>query len=388
MNLHEYQSKQLFANYAIPVSAGSVALTAGEAAGIAADIGGDAWMVKAQVHAGGRGKAGGVKRATSTDEVAALAGQMLGTTLVTGQSGPAGQPVNQVLIEPVTDIATELYLGLIIDRSRRRISIMASRAGGMNIEEVAAKTPERIITVSIDPAAGLQPWQCRRTGFFLGLDGTQIKQLSAIMQALARLFAEKDASLIEINPLVITAAGDLVALDAKINIDDSALYRQPDIELLRDESQEDEKERIARQHDLNYITLDGNIACMVNGAGLAMATMDIIKLHGGEPANFLDVGGGTTAARVAEAFKLILSDDKVQAILVNIFGGIVRCDMIAEGIIGAVGEVGIDIPVVVRLEGTNVEQGRQLLAQSGLAIETAADLEDAARRVVAAAAGS
>ncbi|MEQ8497626.1 MAG: ADP-forming succinate--CoA ligase subunit beta [Gammaproteobacteria bacterium] len=387
MNLHEYQAKRLFADYGIPVQDGDVATSADEAVERARTLGGDAWLVKAQVHAGGRGKAGGVKFTRSLAELEEAAAKLIGSQLVTKQSAPDGQPVNCVLIAAAADIAHELYLGAVVDRGSRRVSFMASRAGGMDIEEVAASTPEKIVTFSVDPVLGLEDYQCRRMAFALELDATQRKQLGAILRGLYRLFLERDLSLVEINPLAILTDGSLCALDAKINVDDNALYRQ-DIADWRDASQEDEKERRAKEFDLNYVTLDGNIACMVNGAGLAMATMDIIKLSGGEPANFLDVGGGTTAARVAEAFKIIVSDSKVKAILVNIFGGIVRCDLIAEGIITAVKEVGVNVPVVVRLEGTNVNEGKEMLASSGLAILSAENLADAASKVVAAAKGS
>jgi succinyl-CoA synthetase beta subunit len=386
MNLHEYQAKALFAEYGIPVQDGEVARSAAEAVDQARQLGGDAWLVKAQVHAGGRGKAGGVKFTRDLSELEDAARSLIGSQLVTKQSAPDGQPVNCVLIAAAADIAHELYLGAVVDRASRRIAFMASRAGGMDIEEVAATTPEKIVTVTVDPVLGLQDYQCRKVGFALDMDANQRKQLQAILHGLYRLFNERDLSLVEINPLAILADGSLCALDAKINVDDNALYRQ-EIAGWRDASQEDEKERRAKEFDLNYVTLDGNIACMVNGAGLAMATMDIIKLSGAEPANFLDVGGGTTAERVAEAFKIILSDDKVEAILVNIFGGIVRCDLIAEGIITAVKEVGVGVPVVVRLEGTNVAEGKQLLADSGLSITSADDLADAARKAVAAVGG-
>ncbi len=384
MNLHEYQAKQLFARYGVPVTAGEIATTPAQAAAAADRLGGDRWVVKAQVHAGGRGKAGGVKLAHSAEEVRTAAAAMLGTRLVTKQTGPEGLPVNQVFVEAGSQIERELYLSMLVDRARERIAILASRDGGMDIEEVAAKTPERIITVAIHPAAGLQPYQARKLGFALGLDVAQIKQFIQLTRNLYRLFDESDASLLEINPLIVNGAGDLVALDAKINIEDNALFRQPDLQALRDPNQEDPMERSAAEHDLNYVSLDGTIACMVNGAGLAMATMDLIKLHGGEPANFLDVGGGATPERVAAAFKLILSNRSVKAILVNIFGGIVRCDDIAAGIIQAVREIDIGVPVVVRLEGTNADQGKALLAGSGLDIMTADDLTDAARKVVAA----
>lgn len=387
MNLHEYQAKRLFADYGIPVQAGDVAISSDEAIERAQTLGGDAWLVKAQVHAGGRGKAGGVKFTRSLDEVRSIAEELLGSQLITKQSAPDGQPVNCVLIAAAADIAHELYLGAVVDRAQRRVTFMASRAGGMDIEEVAATTPERIFTCSVDPALGLQDFQCRKMAFELELDAGQRKQLIGILHGLYKLFSERDLSLVEINPLAILENGSLCALDAKINVDDNALYRQSIAEW-RDASQEDDKERRAKEHDLNYVTLDGDIACMVNGAGLAMATMDIIKLSGGEPANFLDVGGGTTAARVAEAFKIIVSDDKVRAILVNIFGGIVRCDLIAEGIIAAVGEVGVKVPVVVRLEGTNVNEGKPLLAESGLAIVSAENLADAALKAVTAAKGA
>ncbi len=387
MNLHEYQAKRLFADYGLPVLPGTPATTIDEAVANARALGGQAWLVKAQVHAGGRGKAGGVRFAKSLDEVQAAAKALLGTQLVTKQSGPGGQPVNCVLIDSAAQIAHELYLGAVVDRGSRRVTFMASRAGGMDIEEVAASTPERIFTAQIDPVLGLQDYQTRRLGFALELDDAQRKQLAVILKGLYRLFIDKDLSLVEINPLAILADGSLAALDGKINIDDNALYRQSIAEW-RDASQEDEKERRAKEFDLNYVTLDGNIACMVNGAGLAMATMDIVKLSGGEPANFLDVGGGTTAARVAEAFKIICSDPNVKAILVNIFGGIVRCDLIATGIITAVREVGVNVPVVVRLEGTNVDEGKRMLAESGLAITSAEDLGDAARKAVGAVRGA
>jgi len=383
MNLHEYQAKELFAQYGIPVPAGKTVSTAAEADEARAALGGDAWVVKAQVHAGGRGKAGGVKKVARPAELAATVTAMLGTRLVTHQTGPGGQPVGQVLIEAPCAIARELYLACLVDRTRERVVVMASTEGGMDIEAVAATSPHKILKEFVDPVAGLQPYQCRALAFALGLADKQVAAFTQIVLGLYRLFMERDLSLVEINPLVVTADDGLLALDGKINVDDSALYRQKALAAARDPSQEDAKETRAREHDLNYIALDGNIGCMVNGAGLAMATMDLIKLHGGMPANFLDVGGGTTKERVAEAFKLILSDANVKAILVNIFGGIVRCDLIAEGIISAVKEVGIKIPVVVRLEGTNVEQGRKLLKDSGLAITAAESLTDAAQRVVA-----
>jgi len=386
MNLHEYQAKSLFQDHGITILPGKPASTPEEAAANAEALGGKAWLVKAQVHAGGRGKAGGVKFAKTVDEVKAAAAALLGTQLITQQSAPDGQPVNVVLVDSAADIASELYLGAVVDRASRRVAFMASLAGGMDIEEVAATTPEKIITISIDPVLGIQDFQCRLMGFALNLDAAQRKQLTTFLKGLYDLFIEKDLSLVEINPLAILGDGSLAALDGKINVDDNALYRQTIAEW-RDPSQEDEKERKALEFDLNYVTLEGNIACMVNGAGLAMATMDIIKLSGGDPANFLDVGGGATAERVAEAFKIIVSDGNVQAILVNIFGGIVRCDLIAEGIIAAVKEVGVNVPVVVRLEGTNVDEGKQLLAASGLAITSAENLADAAEKVVAAVKG-
>ncbi len=386
MNLHEYQSKRLFADYGIPVPRGIPAESADAAVKAAEELGGDLWVVKAQVHAGGRGKAGGVKLARTLDEVREFADGMLGVRLVTHQSGPDGLPVNIVYIEQGSDIDRELYLSMLLDREVGRISFIASAAGGMDIEKVAAETPELIFSITIAPDAGLQDYQARQLAFGLELDKKQMRQFGAIIQKLYQLYLDTDASLIEVNPLITTKAGDVMALDGKINIDGSALFRQPKIAALRDTSQEDEAERDAAEHDLSYVSLDGNIACMVNGAGLAMATMDLIKLHGGEPANFLDVGGGATAERVSAAFKLILSNDKVAAILVNIFGGIVRCDLIAEGIISAVTEEGVSVPVIVRLEGTNVEKGRELLAGSGLDIISADDLTDAARKAVAAAA--
>jgi succinyl-CoA synthetase beta subunit len=386
MNLHEYQSKRLFADYGIPVPSGIPAESPNAAVKAAQELGGDLWVVKAQVHAGGRGKAGGVKLARTLDEVRAHTDKMLGSTMVTHQTGPEGLPVNTVYVEEGSEIDRELYLSMLVDREVSRISFIASAAGGMDIEKVAEETPERIFSVAISPDAGLQDYQARELAFGLELDKQQMRQFGRLIKRLYQLYLDTDASLIEINPLITTKAGDVLALDGKINIDGSALFRQPKIAELRDKSQEDEAERKAAEHDLNYVSLDGNIACMVNGAGLAMATMDLIKLHGGDPANFLDVGGGATAERVAEAFKLILSNDKVAAILVNIFGGIVRCDDIAAGIISAVKDVGVSVPVVVRLEGTNVEKGRELLANSGLDIIAAEDLTDAAKKAVAAAA--
>ncbi|MDJ0748574.1 MAG: ADP-forming succinate--CoA ligase subunit beta [Woeseiaceae bacterium] len=386
MNLHEYQSKRLFADYGIPVPRGIPADSPNAAVKAAQELGGDLWVVKAQVHAGGRGKAGGVKLARTLDEVREHTDGMLGSILVTHQTGPEGLPVNTVYVEEGSDIDRELYLSMLVDREVSRVSFIASAAGGMDIEKMAEETPEQIFSVAVSPDAGLQDYQARQLAFGLELDKKQMRQFGDLVKKLYRLYLESDASLIEVNPLITTKAGDIIALDGKINIDGSALFRQPRIAELRDPSQEDEAERKAAEHDLNYVSLDGNIACMVNGAGLAMATMDLIKLHGGEPANFLDVGGGATAERVAAAFKLILSNASVEAILVNIFGGIVRCDLIAEGIISAVKEVGVSVPVVVRLEGTNVDKGRELLANSGLDIIAAEDLTDAARKAVAAAA--
>ncbi|EGV32909.1 Succinyl-CoA ligase (ADP-forming) subunit beta [Thiorhodococcus drewsii AZ1] len=386
MNLHEYQAKDLFRGYRIPVPVGRLARTPEEAVAAVDRLGGERWVVKAQVHAGGRGKAGGVIVAHDAEEVASAARRLLGSSLVTHQSGAGGLPVDHLLVEEPTAIARELYLGLLVDRSTERLLFMASASGGMDIETVAAETPERILFARVHPAVGLQPYQVRRLGFGLGLEGAQIKALGTLMDGLYRLFNDCDASLVEINPLVVTTDGDLVALDAKVNLDDNALYRQAELARLRDPAQEDSRESEARAHELNYISLDGNIGCMVNGAGLAMATMDLVKLHGGAPANFLDVGGGATAARVAEAFKLILSDPKVEAVLVNIFGGIVRCDLIAEGIIQAVREVHVEVPLVVRLEGTNAARGLELLAGSGLAVATASSLSEAADKAVAAAA--
>jgi succinyl-CoA synthetase beta subunit len=386
MNLHEYQAKQLFAEYGIAVQDGLVAHTAEEAVKNAKALGGDAWLVKAQVHAGGRGKAGGVKFTKDLADVEKITRNLIGSQLITKQSAPDGQPVNCVLIAAAADIAKELYLGAVVDRGSRQITFMGSLAGGMDIEEVAANTPEEIVTFSIEPGLGIQDHQCREMGFALGLEASQRAELQQILKGLYLLFNEKDLSLVEINPLAILEDDSLCAIDAKITIDDNALYRQ-EVAAWRDASQEDEKERKAAEFELNYVTLDGNIACMVNGAGLAMATMDIIKLSGAKPANFLDVGGGTTAARVAEAFKIIVSDSNVEAILVNIFGGIVRCDLIAEGIISAVKDVGVKVPVIVRLEGTKVNEGKEMLAQSGLAIISAENLADAAEKAVSAVGG-
>jgi succinyl-CoA synthetase beta subunit len=387
MHLHEYQAKQLFAEYGVPVPAGRMVTSVGDAVSAAKTLGGERWVVKAQVHAGGRGKAGGVQLVDNLEAVEHTADRLLGSRLVTRQTGEPGLPIHRLLIEATLGIERELYLGLLVDRASERITVMASASGGMDIEEVAASNPAAILTEAVHPAVGLQAYQCRNLAFGLGLAGDQIKAFARLLGGLYRLFEQQDASLVEINPLVVTSGGELLALDGKLDIEDNALYRRPKLAELRDSTQEDDKERAASAHGLNYITLDGDIACMVNGAGLAMATMDLIKLHGGEPANFLDVGGGATAERVAEAFKLILSDSKVRAILVNIFGGIVRCDLIAAGIIQAVEEVGVSLPVVVRLEGTNVEQGKALLAASGLTIIAADGLTDAAQKVVAAAGG-
>ena len=387
MNLHEYQSKQLFASYGVPVPVGYVAASGAEAAEAARKIGGSKWVVKAQVHAGGRGKAGGVKLVDSPEAAAKAAEAMIGQRLKTHQTGPEGLPIHQVFVEQGSKIARELYLSLVLNRDKGHIAFIASAAGGMDIEEVAAHTPEKIIRVNIHPAAGLQPSECRVLAYGLGLEGKQVDEFASLAQKLYQLYLDKDLSLLEVNPLIVTDEGALVALDGKINIEDNALFRQKDLAKLRDPSQEDEMERAASEHELNYVSLDGDIACMVNGAGLAMATMDLIKLHGGAPANFLDVGGGATRERVTEAFNLILSNKSVRAILVNIFGGIVRCDMIAEGIIHAVEDVGVKVPVVVRIEGTNAEKGRKLLKESGLAIIPASDLTDAAKKVVAAAKG-
>ncbi len=382
MNIHEYQAKQLFTEYGIPVPAGQPAWNADGAKQQAQTLDGEAWMIKAQVHAGGRGKAGGVQRAQTLEQVIDITQHLIGSQLVTHQTGAHGQPIHCVLIENTTPIKSELYLSLVVDRTAERIAIIASRAGGMDIEQVAAKTPEKIISRTIDPLIGIAAYQCREIAFALDLDANQRKQLTTILFGLYRLFIDKDLSLVEINPLIITDQGDLLALDAKINLDDNALYRHKDLAALYDPTQEDEKEYKAREFDLNYVALDGDIACMVNGAGLAMATMDVIKMQGGEPANFLDVGGGTTADKVTQAFKIILSDPKVKAILVNIFGGIVRCDLIAEGVINAIKETGTQLPVVVRLEGTHVEKGKALLKESGLSVIAANDLNEAAQKIV------
>jgi len=384
MNLHEYQAKRLFAQYGVAIPNGTPAFSPEEARNAATALGGGRWVVKAQIHAGGRGKAGGVKLVDSAEAVAQTAKELIGASLATYQTGGVQLPIHSVLVEEVSPIARELYLSVLVDRASERVLFMASSEGGVEIEEVAANTPEKILIQIVDPTAGLQDYQCREIAFGLGLEGPQIAALTKLLQGLYRLFLDKDASQIEINPLIVTEDGRLLALDGKVNIDDNALYAHADIAGMRDPSQEDAKENTAREHSLNYITLNGNIGCMVNGAGLAMATMDVIKLYGGEPANFLDVGGGATKEKVTEAFKLILSDDSVKAVLINIFGGIVRCDMIAEGIIAAVKEVDVKVPVVVRLEGTNAPAGRELLTNCGLAIIPAEDLDEAAKKVVAA----
>ncbi|MFT4748680.1 MAG: succinyl-CoA synthetase beta subunit [Pseudohongiellaceae bacterium] len=388
MNLHEYQAKELFAEYGLPVSKGYAVDTPEDAAAATAKIGGDKWVVKAQVHAGGRGKAGGVKLVNSAEEASEFAASWLGKNLVTYQTDANGQPVTKILVESCTDIAQELYLGAVVDRSTRRVVFMASTEGGVEIEKVAEETPEKILRAIIDPLVGAQPYQGRDLAFRLGLEGVQIKQFTALFLGLSKMFHDLDFALLEINPLVITEKGDLHCLDGKINIDSNAMYRQAKLKEMHDPSQEDEREADAAKWELNYVALDGNIGCMVNGAGLAMGTMDIVQLHGGSPANFLDVGGGATKERVTEAFKIILSDENVAAVLVNIFGGIVRCDLIAEGVIGAVEEVGVKVPVVVRLEGNNAEIGREVLGKSGFNIIAATSLADAAEKVVAAAGGS
>jgi len=384
MNIHEYQAKQLLAKYGVAVPRGGVVYTAPEAEAVAKDLGGPVWVVKAQIHAGGRGKGGGVKVVKSIDEARETAKNMLGMTLVTHQTGLAGKEVKRVYIEEGCDIQRELYISMLIDRATSKITIMASTEGGMDIEEVAAKTPEKIIKVAVDPATGILPFHGRQIAFGLKLEGKQVGSAVRFVLGMYKAFTELDASLVEINPLVVTGAGDVMALDAKMNFDDNSLFRHKDIEELRDESEEDPAELEAARHDLNYIKLDGQIGCMVNGAGLAMATMDIIKLYGGEPANFLDVGGGATRSRVTEAFKIILRDPNVEGILVNIFGGIMRCDVIAEGVVGAAREVSLNVPLVVRLEGTNVDLGKKILADSGLPIISADDLGDAAEKIVKA----
>ena len=387
MNLHEYQGKALFREYGLPVSSGVACDTTDEVLAAAKQIGGDMWVVKAQVHAGGRGKAGGVKLVKTEAEIREFCDRLIGTRLVTYQTDAHGQPVSKILIESCTDIANELYFGAVVDRSTRRIVFMASTEGGVEIEKVAEETPEKILKAAIDPLVGPQPYQARQMGFKLGLNATQLKQFTQIFMGLAKLFDEKDVALIEVNPLVITDEGNLHCLDAKVVVDSNAMYRHPELGAMHDPSQEDEREAQAAKWELNYVALDGNIGCMVNGAGLAMGTMDTVKLHGGSPANFLDVGGGATKERVAEAFKIILSDANVKAVFVNIFGGIVRCDMIAEGIIGAVEEVGVEVPVVVRLEGNSADKGAEILSQSDLNIIAGESLTDAAQKVVAAARG-
>lgn len=388
MNLHEYQAKQLFAQYHLPVSRGIVCKTVAEAVQGISELNGNTWAAKCQVHAGGRGKAGGVKLVRNAEEVRSFAEQFLGKRLVTFQTDAKGQPVNAIYIEETCQIARELYLGAVIDRATQRVVFMASSAGGMNIEEVAAQTPELIHKVALDPLVGGQPYQGRELAFKLGLKGNEVNAFAQIFVRLAKLFVEKDLALVEINPLVVTKEGELVCLDAKVSVDNNALYRQPELKAMQDLTQDDPREAEAEALSLNYVALDGNIGCMVNGAGLAMGTMDIIKHHGGLPANFLDVGGGATKERVAGAFKIILSDSNVKAILVNIFGGIVRCDLIAEGIVAAVNEVGVHVPVVVRLEGNNAERGREILAQSGLNIIAAETLTEAAEQAVSAAGGN
>ncbi|GAA0284772.1 ADP-forming succinate--CoA ligase subunit beta [Rhodovulum strictum] len=397
MNIHEYQAKALLRSYGVPVSKGHVVTRAEEAKTIAGELDGPLWVVKAQIHAGGRGKGrfieseagekGGVRLARSVGEAAEEARKMLGRTLVTHQTGPVGKQVGRVYFEDGSEIARELYLALLVDRQSSRIAVVCSTEGGMDIEEVAAKTPERILSFTIDPVTGYQPWHGRRVAFSLGLEGKQIKQCSTLLGQLYKLFLDKDCEMIEINPLIVSDEGDLKCLDAKMGFDSNALYRHDDILALRDETEEDPKELAASKHDLNYIALDGEIGCMVNGAGLAMATMDIIKLYGAEPANFLDVGGGATREKVTEAFKIITSDPNVKGILVNIFGGIMRCDVIAEGVVEAVREVGLKVPLVVRLEGTNVEKGKDILNTSGLDVIAADDLSDAAEKIVKAVKG-
>ncbi|MFZ2485801.1 ADP-forming succinate--CoA ligase subunit beta [Rickettsiella endosymbiont of Litargus connexus] len=384
MNLHEYQGKELFSEYGLPIPLGKPASTLEEALAAAEALGGNAWMVKAQVHAGGRGKAGGVKYVTSKEAVVAESKRLLGRRLVTFQTDEQGQPVSQVLIAQPCDIKRELYLGAVLDRSTRRVVIMASTEGGVEIEKVAEETPEKILKITMDPLLGVMPYQARDIGFKLQLTPNQLKEFTQILLGLGKMFVERDLSLVEINPLIIDKNDQLICLDAKVVVDDNALFRQAQLRAMRDPSQEDERENRAHDWELNYIALDGDIGCMVNGAGLAMATMDLIKLHGGNPANFLDVGGGATQERVTEAFKIILSDEKVKGILVNIFGGIVRCDMIADGIIGAVKDVGVKIPVVVRLEGNNATVGAKKLSESGLNIIAANSLTGAAEQIVAA----
>jgi len=397
MNIHEYQAKQILKAYGAPVSAGVPVLDAADARAAADELGGPVWVVKAQIHAGGRGKGrfkeaeagekGGVRVTRSADEAVENARQMLGRTLVTHQTGPAGKQVNRIYLEAGAAIAREFYLSLLVDRESSRISFIASTEGGMDIEEVAHATPEKILTFSVDPATGIQPFHGRKVAFALGLEGAAVKQCVQLVNTLYQVFTEKDCSLVEINPLILTEGGNLVCLDCKMNFDSNALYRHKDVVGLRDETEEDPKELEASKHDLNYIALDGEIGCMVNGAGLAMATMDIIKLYGSEPANFLDVGGGATKEKVTEAFKIITSDPKVKGILVNIFGGIMRCDVIAEGVVAAVKDVGLKVPLVVRLEGTNVELGKQIINESGLNVIAADNLADAADKIVKAVRG-
>ncbi len=384
MNIHEYQAKQLLAKFGVPVPRGHAAYTPQEAELAAKDLGGPVWVVKAQIHAGGRGKAGGVKVVKAIEDIFPTAEKLLGMTLVTKQTGPTGKVVNRIYVEEGCQIARELYLSFLIDRATSRVTIIASTEGGMDIEEVAAKTPEKILKVAIDPATGMQPFHARKIAYGLALEGKQVNACVKTVLGMYRAFCELDASMVEINPLVVTADGDVIPLDCKMNFDDNALFRHKDVQELRDETEEDAAEREAARHDLNYIKLDGNIGCMVNGAGLAMATMDIIKLYGGDPANFLDVGGGATKERVTEAFKIILRDPNVEGILVNIFGGIMRCDVIAEGVVSAAREVSLNVPLVVRLEGTNVDLGKQILSQSNLPIISAEDLADAAQKIVKA----
>ena len=388
MNIHEHQAKEVLARHGVAVPRGHAAFSAAEARDKAEALGGDLWVVKAQIHAGGRGKAGGVKIARSLDEVESLADEMLGKVLVTHQTGPEGKEVQRLYIEEGCDIAREIYLGAVVDRGSGRVAIMASTEGGIEIERVAAETPEKIVTVTIDPASGMQSFHARRIAYGLGLEGDQIKSAVGFITALHGAMQATDASMVEINPLVVTGAGEFIALDAKMNFDDNALFRHPAIAELRDPSEEDPAELESAEAELNYIKLDGSIGCMVNGAGLAMATMDIIKLEGGEPANFLDVGGDATKERVTTAFKIILGDPNVKGILVNIFGGIMRCDVIAEGVVAAAREVSLAVPLVVRLEGTNVDQGKRILADSGLAVTSADDLGDAAAKIVAAVEGA
>ena len=387
MNLHEYQAKALFRDFGLPVSRGKAVDTPGDAVEAAKELGGDRWVCKVQVHAGGRGKAGGVRLVDDLDAVRDFATQWLGKRLVTVQTDADGQPVAKIFVEEAADIDRELYLGAVVDRASRRVVVMGSTEGGVEIEQVAAETPEKILRAPVDPATGPQPFQGRAMAFSLGLEGKQVNQFANVFVNLVRLFQDLDCSLVEVNPLVVTGDGDVHCLDAKVNIDNNALYRQPAVAALRDPTQEDEREAQADEFGLNYVALDGNIGCMVNGAGLAMGTMDLVKLHGGNPANFLDVGGGATEEAVAEAFKIILSDEAVKAVLINIFGGIVSCKIIAEGIIAAVRQVGVEVPVIVRFEGNNAAAGLAALEESGLAIATAATLEDAATKAVAAAGG-